>query len=120
MGNGEGTKIVTILVVAILNWVLLSMERFWFSRRKQRNPEEMEEGMATVIRENNHERVRSSELVVGDLVVIKEGDIVPADGWVIDGLNLSLSEPHINGNLQVRKASLRDCLTELKTKIEIG
>ena len=49
---------------------------------------------------------------------IKEGETVPADGWLIDGKDLTVSEPHItNSNIQVTKNVFRECLVSLRERM---
>lgn len=45
---------------------------------------------------SDYERVRSSELRTGDLVLVEPGDIIPADGEVIEGI-ASVDESAITG-----------------------
>lgn len=59
---------------------------------------------AHVIRSGVIKQIASSELVVGDLVVLAEGDRVPADLEVLDCSNLMLDESTITGeSLPVEK-----------------
>jgi P-type Ca2+ transporter type 2C len=61
---------------------------------------------ALVIRDGQQRRVAGREVVRGDVVVLSEGDRVPADGVVLSATNLSIDESILTGeSLPVRKAS---------------
>jgi Ca2+-transporting ATPase len=60
---------------------------------------------ALVIRDGVHRRVAGREVVRGDVIVLTEGDRVPADALVRRGLNLSTDESALTGEpVPVRKA----------------
>ena len=60
---------------------------------------------ALVIRDGEQIRIPGREVVRGDLVIIREGDRVPADATVLSGRNLSLDESLLTGeSMPVRKA----------------
>jgi Ca2+-transporting ATPase len=52
---------------------------------------------ALVIRDGERRRIAGREVVRGDLVVLSEGDRVPADGIVIEAINLQLDESLLTG-----------------------
>lgn len=59
---------------------------------------------AVVIRDGNEKRIPGREVVPGDIVVLKQGDRVPADGIVISCSNLYVDESLISGESEpVRK-----------------
>jgi P-type Ca2+ transporter type 2C len=59
---------------------------------------------ALVIRDGTHRRIAGREVVRGDLVVLVEGDRVPADGLLRRGLNFSADESLLTGeSVPVRK-----------------
>ncbi|HQI01031.1 MAG TPA: cation-translocating P-type ATPase [Deltaproteobacteria bacterium] len=59
---------------------------------------------ALVIRDGKRIRIPGREVVVGDIVVLAEGDRVPADGIVLWERNLSVDESMLTGeSVQVRK-----------------
>jgi Ca2+-transporting ATPase len=59
---------------------------------------------ALVIRDGVHRRIAGREVVRGDLVVLSEGDRVPADGLLRQGINLSTDESLLTGeSVPVRK-----------------
>lgn len=59
---------------------------------------------ALVIRDGKRQRIAGRDVVRGDLVVLAEGDRVPADGVLVDGSNLQVDESLLTGEaLPVRK-----------------
>ncbi|MEU7875988.1 cation-transporting P-type ATPase [Dactylosporangium sp. NPDC049140] len=52
---------------------------------------------ARVVRDGSQREVRAADLVVGDLLVLAEGDIVPADARVVDAAALLLDEAAMTG-----------------------
>lgn len=52
---------------------------------------------ARVIRDGKEELIEAKNLVPGDLVILKTGDRVPADGEVIQGIDLHLNEAILTG-----------------------
>lgn len=70
---------------------------------------EMASPRALVLRDGAHRRIPGREVVRGDLVVLGEGDRVPADGWVIDNDALALDESLLTGeSVAVAKAEALD------------
>ena len=59
---------------------------------------------ALVIREGKSRRIAGREVVTGDIIVLQEGDRVPADGIVLNGVNLMADESLLTGeSVPVRK-----------------
>lgn len=53
--------------------------------------------LATVQRDGVWQKIPASELVVGDLIRIAEGDRIPADARVLESSNLSIDESSLTG-----------------------
>jgi len=59
---------------------------------------------ALIIRDGVQKRIAGREVVVGDVIVLQEGDRVPADGVVLESQNLYLDESLLTGeSLPVHK-----------------
>ena len=59
---------------------------------------------ALVVRDGREERIAGRDVVRGDLVLLAEGDRVPADAVLIDAANLSVDESTLTGeSVPVRK-----------------
>ena len=60
---------------------------------------------ALVIREGEQKRIPGREVVKGDILILREGDRIPADGVVLFGTNLLVDESLLTGeSLAVRKS----------------
>ena len=67
-----------------------------------------------VIRNGQNQYVISEELLVGDLVKINYGEILPADMILIEGNGLKIDESSLTGESDsVNKKSYEECLEEL-------
>lgn len=64
----------------------------------------MSSPMALVVRDQEQIRIPGREVVVGDVVILNEGDRVPADGNIISQTNLQVDESMLTGeSVPVRK-----------------
>ncbi|MBQ5590402.1 MAG: HAD-IC family P-type ATPase, partial [Clostridia bacterium] len=54
---------------------------------------------ATVLRDGKEKQINAKYVVPGDILVIKEGDYIPADARLIDSNNLRCDEALITGNV---------------------
>ena len=93
-GNKESSFV--IVLVLILNSILgayqtIKAQKSLDSLKKMSSPK------CKVIRDYEQLEVDSSELVPGDIVVIEAGDIVPADGRVIENFSLLVNENSLTG-----------------------
>lgn len=58
---------------------------------------EMSAPQATVIRGGKQRRIATAALVPGDIVLVEEGDTVPADARLIEGSSLKMAEASLTG-----------------------
>ncbi len=66
---------------------------------------------ALVIRDGHRKRIAGREVVRGDLIVIAEGDRIPADGILLWSTHLTVDESLLTGeSLPVRKVAVDDSL----------
>lgn len=62
---------------------------------------------ALVLRDGRQQRIAGRDVVRDDVVLLTEGDRVPADGMLIDSVNLSVDESALTGeSVPVRKAAV--------------
>src|SRR5665647_1371159 len=80
---------------------------FYQERKTERTLEalrDLSSPRALVIRDGEARRIAGREVVRGDLVVLYEGDRVPADGILLSSINLSIDESLLTGeSVPVRK-----------------
>ena len=94
LGDIEST--VVILIVITINAVLgtvqtLKAEQSLESLKKLSGPE------AKVLRNNNVVHIPSSEVTVGDIVMLDAGDYIPADGRIIECASMKVDESALTG-----------------------
>ncbi|MBI5274209.1 MAG: cation-translocating P-type ATPase [Chlamydiales bacterium] len=100
---GEWVEAITILIIVILNAIIgfvqeINAERSLAALKKLATP------TCKVIRNGILQTVLSREIVPGDLILLEAGDLVPADGRVIQSIQLSTQEASLTGeSLPVHK-----------------
>jgi len=62
------------------------------------------DSVATVRRDGNVMLVSQNELVVGDVVLLKQGDEVPADGYIVFSKQLTVDESKLTGEAAGQKS----------------
>ena len=69
---------------------------------------QMSAAHANVIRDGERQSIPAAELVPGDIILIEEGDTVPADARLIQSTALQTAEAALTGeSLPVSRISLR-------------
>ncbi|MGZ8231532.1 MAG: HAD-IC family P-type ATPase, partial [Burkholderiales bacterium] len=94
----------------LLGFVVVVVSISFFQERKTERALEalrdLSSPRAQVIRDGEQRRIAGREVVQGDLLVLAEGDRVPADAVLISGVNVSADESLLTGeSVPVRKAS---------------
>lgn len=93
---GDGESAVVILIVITINAVLgtvqtVKAEQSLNSLKKLSGPE------AKVLRDGNVTPVPTTELTVGDIVMLDAGDYIPADGRILQCASLKVDESALTG-----------------------
>ena len=94
--TGDWPDVIIILIVIFVNAILgtvqeLKAENSLEALKKMSSP------MSTVLRDGKKERIKSNELVIGDIVYIEEGDTIGADLRLIETVNLKVNESSLTG-----------------------
>jgi Ca2+-transporting ATPase len=90
-----------LIPIAAVTWVLEARAERTLERLRQ-----LTTPTVPVWRDEAWRHVSSGELVPGDLIMIREGDVVPADGEMRDGSQLLMDEAALTGESQpVAKAT---------------
>lgn len=77
----------------------------------------MSQPYSTVLRDGEEKKVKTSELVVGDIVILEAGDVVPADLLLFETASLKCDESSLTGeSLPVEKT----CNITLPEKTNLG
>jgi Ca2+-transporting ATPase len=92
----EYTDVILVWSVIVLNTIMgfsqeYQVEKTLAALKKILKPKTI------VIRDGQRKEIEAKELVPGDLVVLGGGDRVPADGKIIEGFNLLISEAILTG-----------------------
>ncbi len=93
-GNVEST--VVIFAVIIMNAVLGTVEH-QKAEKSLDSLKSMSTPSTRVIRGGKKVEISSREVVEGDIVVLEAGDLVPADGRIIDNFSLQVNESSLTG-----------------------
>ncbi len=93
---GDWPDVIIILAVIIINACIGTVQEIKATTslealKKMSSPE------TTVIREGKRYKIKSKELVPGDLVVIEEGDTIGADLRLVESINLKCTESSLTG-----------------------
>ena len=93
---GDWPDIVIILAVIILNSIIGTVQEIK-AQTSLEALKQMSSPESTVIRDGRRFKVKSSELVIGDIVVLEEGDTIGADLRLIEAVNLKCDESSLTG-----------------------
>lgn len=99
--------------IILVSTILIIINITFFQHRKTERALEalkkLSSPRALVIRDGIEKRIPGREVVPGDVVIINEGDRIPADGKIIETLNLQVDESIITGeSLPVDKGNVSD------------
>jgi len=93
---GETTDVVIILIIVVLNAVLGIYQEFQ-AEQALAALGALQVPQVRVRRDGEVKQVSAEELVPGDIVLLEEGDQVPADGRLIGAINLRVEEAALTG-----------------------
>lgn len=93
---GEVADAVVILVIVFFAAGLGFIQEYR-AERAMAALKKMAAPMATVLREGKEIEIAACELVPGDIIIIKTGDRIPADGRIIEAINLRADEASLTG-----------------------
>lgn len=107
----EWTEAAVIFIIVIVNAVIgiVQEKKAQSSLEALRN---MSAPTARVLRQGEESVIPASELVVGDVVMLGDGDMVPADLRLIDSANLKVQEASLTGESVPSEKEAEDILPE--------
>ncbi|WP_315116895.1 cation-transporting P-type ATPase [uncultured Clostridium sp.] len=93
---GQASEAIALFGILMLNIILISFEE---SKREKEIKElqKLQSSEAMVIRNGVTVKIDARDLVIGDIVILNDGDIVPADIRLIEGDNIKVKEGAVTG-----------------------
>ena len=104
---GDIVDAAVIMIAILLNTVIGFIQEY----RSQKAVEMLKSLItkeATVKRDSKIQKIESSELTVGDIVILEEGDKSPADLILIEANNLNVDESYLTGESEAISKEKRD------------
>ncbi|MGN6208517.1 cation-translocating P-type ATPase [Asticcacaulis sp.] len=102
---GDLSEAVILMILALFS-VVITVVQEARTERVLEALRDLTSPRALVIRDGQRQRIAGREVVAGDLLVLSEGDRVPADGRVIDCQSLQTDESLLTGeSVPVRKVA---------------
>ena len=93
---GHGIESIVIAVI-VLFAVLLGFIQEYRAERAIEALRQMAAPTATVIRDGQEVKIPARDLVPGDVIIVHTGDRIPADGRLIESVNLQVEEAALTG-----------------------
>lgn len=94
--TGDWPDVIIILAVIIINAIIGTIQEI-----KAQNSldalKRMSSPLSLVIRDGKKQKIKSSDLVVGDVIVLEEGDTIGADIRLVEAINLKVNESSLTG-----------------------
>lgn len=115
---GEIADTVIILIVVVLNAVLGIVQE-GKAERAIEALQNMSAPYSKVRRDGNVEKVKSEDIVVGDIVLLEAGDAVPADMRILEAASLKIEEAALTGE-SVPTEKTADTLPETEKEIPLA
>ncbi|KAK4100093.1 calcium-translocating P-type ATPase [Parathielavia hyrcaniae] len=101
------------IIVAVLVVVVVGALNDWQKERQfRRLNRKKEDRCGTVVRAGRAERVSVHDVLVGDVMVLEQGDVIPVDGVLIEGHNLSCDEASSTGESDVVRKVPAEAVSE--------
>ena len=85
-----------ILGIVVMNAIFGVVQEFKTEKAIE-SLKKMTESTANVLRDGKVERIKSTDLVFGDIVLLEAGTIVPADLRLTESVNLKINESALTG-----------------------
>ena len=103
------------IMIAVIVVVFVTAFNDWRKERQFRGLQDRIESdhLTSVIRNGKIIQINVKHLVVGDICCIKYGDLIPADGIIVQSSDLKIDESSLTGETDLIKKNLTDNLTIL-------
>ncbi len=116
----EGSDAILITIVLVLN-ISIGLSQEYKAQKTLQALKNMLEPTTTVVRNNSRKRIFTHEIVPGDIVVLGAGDIIPADGKILEANYLLIKEAILTGESEaIPKDPKKDNLVFMGTSVLKG
>ncbi len=93
---GDTKDVIVIVAIVILNAIIGTYQEFQ-AEKALAALSAMQVPLVRVRRKGKLEQISAEDLVPGDIVILSEGDRIPADGRIIESVNLNIDESALTG-----------------------
>lgn len=90
----------TIMLVFIIVIIGIELYQEWRADKTLKELKKLSAPESSVIRNGEQIEIESEELVPKDILLISEGDKIPADGWIIRSVDLRVNESSLTGEAE--------------------
>ena len=105
----EGVAIIVVILIVVIVGSLNDWEK---ERQFRALDEKKEDRLIKVIRNGGVQQIHTHEVVVGDVVLLEPGDIIPCDGIFLSGHNVWCDESSATGNSDaIEKIPYEECIS---------
>ena len=87
----------TLIIIIILFMAILGYIQDAKAEESLKNLKKLESRSTQVLRAGKLQTIDTKELVIGDIVILKAGDAIPADIRIIEAQNVSIDECYTHG-----------------------
>ena len=105
-----------IYAIVLLNAILGTVQEMKAENALE-SLKKMSQPFAKVMRDGKICKIKTTEIVVGDVVVLEAGDVVPADMYLIESASLKCEEASLTGE---SKPAAKEAAIKLKEKTPLG
>jgi Ca2+-transporting ATPase len=95
-GEGNLTFIILTLGIVLINCIVAIIQQYR-ATKKLEALRELSAPMSVVIRNGQKKEIPTKNVVIGDLLVLDQGDKIPADARIINSTNLEVNEASLTG-----------------------
>ncbi len=119
-GSGGGFfEAAGIAVSIVVSTLVSTLSEFGSERAFRKMQEEAEKQRCTVFRDGRQREILINEIAVGDLVFLRAGERVPADGYLLSG-GISCDQSALNGeSKEVHKTHGNEFCADLRDKCSV-
>lgn len=103
---GDAKDVVVILAIVILN-AILGIYQEYQAERALAALSAMQVPLVRVRRDGEVHQISAEDLVPGDIVLLQEGDRIPADGRLVESVNLQVEQAALTGESVPSEKNIR-------------